>query len=314
MRIVSGSTTESIYFVAFSTADHTTRVTGHTTAGFTAHFSIANSTGSTHAVAFTQINSTQCPGLYSLTIADSTITTLPAGVDSRELAIVIAGSMDTVTRTVELYRRSVTTGATLVLNSSGEPTNVMAALSTISGMATSILDDTGTSGVVLVNDAITAGKIAANAITSSEIADGAITAAKFAAGAIDATAIADGAIDAATFAAGAIDATAIANGAIDAATFAAGAIDAAAIATGAIDSDALAASAVDEIWDEAVEGARTARQLMRLYAAALGGKASGLETTTAVYRDTNDTMPVITATVDADGNRTAVTLDLDDTP
>jgi hypothetical protein len=304
MRIVSGSTTESIYFVAFSTADHTTRVTGHTTAGFTAHFSIANSTGSTHGVAFTQINSTQCPGLYSLTIADSTITTLPAGVDSRELAIVIAGSMDTVTRTVELYRRSVTTGATLVLNSSGEPTNVMAALSTISGMATSILDDTGTSGVVIVNDGITAAKIAANAITSTELADGCITAAKFAAGAIDATAIATNAIDA----------DALADNAITAATFAAGAIDAAAIATGAIDSDALAASAIDEIWDEVLEGSRTARQLHRLYAAALGGKASGLATTTAVYRDSNDTLDVITATVDADGNRTAVTLDLDDTP
>jgi hypothetical protein len=57
-----------------------------------------------------------------------------------------------------------------------------------------ILDDTGTSGVVLANDAITAAKIAANAIGSSEIADGAITAAKIATDAIDADALAADAI------------------------------------------------------------------------------------------------------------------------
>jgi hypothetical protein len=71
---------------------------------------------------------------------------------------------------------------------------------------------------------------------------------------------------------------------------------------------------VDAIWDEALSGSTTGRQLMRGFAAALLGKASGLGTTTAVFRDPADTLPVITATVDADGNRSAVTLDLDDTP
>lgn len=98
-----------------------------------------------------------------------------------------------------------------------------------------------TTGTTLVDNAITAAKIAADAIGAAEIANGAIDAATFAAGAIDAAAIAAGAIDAATFAAGAIDAAAIANGAIDAATFAAGAIDAAAIAAGAIDGATFAA-------------------------------------------------------------------------
>ena len=42
---------------------------------------------------------------------------------------------------------------------------------------------------------------------------------------------------------------------------------------------------------------------------ALFGKASGLATTTAVYRAVDDTKDRITATVDADGNRTALTLD-----
>jgi hypothetical protein len=49
---------------------------------------------------------------------------------------------------------------------------------------------------------------------------------------------------------------------------------------------------------------------MRGFLAVLLGKASGLATTTAVYRDVADTKDVITATVDADGNRTAITRDL----
>lgn len=58
-----------------------------------------------------------------------------------------------------------------------------------------------------------------------------------------------------------------------------------------------------------VETGLTFRQWLRIAASALFGKASGLETTTAVYRDFGDTKARITATVDADGNRTAVTTD-----
>lgn len=70
------------------------------------------------------------------------------------------------------------------------------------------------------------------------------------------------------------------------------------------------AAEVDAVWDEVVDGAVTARQSVRLANATLGGKASGLATTTAVYRDLGDTKDRISATVDADGNRTAVTRDL----
>lgn len=58
-----------------------------------------------------------------------------------------------------------------------------------------------------------------------------------------------------------------------------------------------------------VETGRTLRQFFRLAAAALLGKASGLQTATAKYRDAADTKDRITATVDANGNRSAVTLD-----
>lgn len=138
-----------------------------------------------------------------------------------------------------------------------------------------------------------------DSITAAAIQDGAIDAATFAAGAIDATAIASNAIAAAK----------IATGAITSAKFAAGAIDAAAIATGAIDADALASDAVDELIDEVIEGTTTLRQAIRLLLSAAVGKASGLDTTTAVFRDIGDTKNRISATVDEDGNRTAVTLD-----
>lgn len=78
----------------------------------------------------------------------------------------------------------------------------------------------------------------------------------------------------------------------------------------AASSATLSAASVDAIWDEAVDGAVTARQSARLWNSALGAKASGLATTSAIYRDLADTKARITATVDVDGNRTAVTRDL----
>lgn len=53
---------------------------------------------------------------------------------------------------------------------------------------------------------------------------------------------------------------------------------------------------------------RTLREAIRIILSACAGKANGLGSTTANYRDTNDTKNRISATVDADGNRTAVTL------
>lgn len=65
----------------------------------------------------------------------------------------------------------------------------------------------------------------------------------------------------------------------------------------------------DAVLDEVVEGSYTLRELIRIFAAALAGKASGLGTTSAAFRDLADSKDRIAATVDADGNRTAVTLD-----
>lgn len=67
----------------------------------------------------------------------------------------------------------------------------------------------------------------------------------------------------------------------------------------------------DALLDRAagVETGHTLRQSMRLMLAALVGKVSGAGGTTVTIRDTGDSKDRITATVDADGNRSAVTLD-----
>ena len=60
---------------------------------------------------------------------------------------------------------------------------------------------------------------------------------------------------------------------------------------------------------DGVETGRTMRQSLRLMLASLVSKLSGAATNTVAIRDTNDTKDRIVATVDADGNRTSVTLD-----
>jgi hypothetical protein len=67
---------------------------------------------------------------------------------------------------------------------------------------------------------------------------------------------------------------------------------------------------VAQILAAAVDGSTTLVQSVRLMNAVLGAKASGMDTTTAVFRDLADTKNRVSATVDANGNRSLVTLDL----
>lgn len=104
-------------------------------------------------------------------------------------------------------------------------------------------------------------------------------------------------------------ASAIGTGGIAAASFAAGAIDASAIAADAIGASELAAGAVDEILDDTIgDGTLTVRQALRVLVAAHAAKLSGAATTTVTIRNVADSQDVIVATVDSDGNRTAVTV------
>ena len=65
----------------------------------------------------------------------------------------------------------------------------------------------------------------------------------------------------------------------------------------------------DDVWDEAVEGTYTAREVLRIISAALAGELTGADTTTVTIRDLADSKDRITATVDSVGNRASVTVD-----
>lgn len=71
---------------------------------------------------------------------------------------------------------------------------------------------------------------------------------------------------------------------------------------------ALTAAGVDAILDEVVVGTYTMRQILTVTASALAGKLSGGGTTTLTFRGINDASDVIVATVDANGNRSALTV------
>lgn len=96
-----------------------------------------------------------------------------------------------------------------------------------------------------------------------------------------------------------------------------GVIVAATFGTGAITADALASDAANEIADatldrsNGIETGYTLRQAQRIILSAVAGESSGHTSgaSSPVYRDVNDTKNRITASCDADGNRTSVTLD-----
>lgn len=82
------------------------------------------------------------------------------------------------------------------------------------------------------------------------------------------------------------------------------------LASGSYTAPPSAASIASAVWGTTVDGVYTAIQLLRGMAAALIGKLSGAATATVTIRNPSDTKDVLTATVDADGNRSAVTKDL----
>lgn len=63
------------------------------------------------------------------------------------------------------------------------------------------------------------------------------------------------------------------------------------------------------VWQYVIEGTLTAERVMRIVLAGLSGILSGAATATIKIRDLANTKDRITATVDADGNRSNVTLD-----
>lgn len=67
---------------------------------------------------------------------------------------------------------------------------------------------------------------------------------------------------------------------------------------------------VDDILDEMVENTLTLRQALKVFFSVLGGKSNGGGTSTLIFRDYADTLNRVSATVDENGNRTNITLNV----
>ena len=67
--------------------------------------------------------------------------------------------------------------------------------------------------------------------------------------------------------------------------------------------------ATSSIFSSTVEGSLTFLHAIRIGLATLAGKSSGGGTTTVAFRDQADSKNRVTATVDANGNRTSITVD-----
>lgn len=82
-------------------------------------------------------------------------------------------------------------------------------------------------------------------------------------------------------------------------------------ADGSLDPDQVSTEdlVVGEGWSDEIEPGFTAAELMRLMAAVLLGKSSGGGTNTRIFRDVNDSADRVTATVESDGDRSAVAVD-----
>jgi len=316
MRIPSGKTDQSIYFFAADSTDLVTAETGLT--GFTVYRSRNGGAATAYTTpTVSELSSSNMPGLYCLTIDEDT--TIASGSDSEEYAVTITCTgMAPVHRVFELYRRDTTSGQTLTVTSgrgNADLTHIAAAAVSTSTaqLGVNVVNAAGTawnSGAIgantLATDTITAAKIAADAIGASELASDAATeiaTAVWASGTRLLTAGTNIVLAKGTGVTGFND--------LDAS----GVRSAVGLASANLDTQlsALPNSAADALLDRSagIETGLTPRQAWRLIAAACAGKASGLATATAVYRNAvADSKDRITATVDGDGNRTAVTVDL----
>lgn len=106
-------------------------------------------------------------------------------------------------------------------------------------------------------------------------------------------------------------------GGITLASYAAGAINSSVLAADCLGSSQIAATGAQEIADalldrvDAIESGLTLRGAVRLASAALAGKVSGAATSTVIVRNAViDSKARLTATVDSDGNRSAITYDV----
>jgi hypothetical protein len=216
----------------------------------------------------TEISAANMPGVYTLLIDEDT--TIAASSDSEEMALYITqASMAPVTKTFELYRRETTSGNTLLVDSNGRVDVIKVA------GTTQTAKDLGAS-TTQTGDAFARLGAPAGASVSADVA----------------------AINAKTTNLPAAPAD---ESLIIAATTAL-ATSIAALPTANANADAL----LDR--SAGIETGWTLRQSMRIMLSVLAGKASGLTSSAPTFRDVGDSKNRVVATIDTNGDRSAVTL------
>jgi hypothetical protein len=309
MRIPSGKTDQLIYFVAVDSTDLKTRETGLSS------FTVYRSRNGGAATIYTtptvaELSAANMPGVYSLAIDEDT--TIGASSDSEEYCVHITqASMAPVTRTIELYRRDTTSGQTATVANGA----IDADIERLQG---SVIATPTVAGVLEVDVTHWIGTAAATptvaGVPEVDVTHFNGTAGTFAAGRPEVNTSHWRGTAAAVPTVAGVPAVEV----ID--VSAAGQTDirtAVGLATANLDTqlDALptATENADALLDRAngIETGLTPRQSLRLVSSAVAAKLSGGGTATEIFRNAvADSKDRITATVDASGNRTAITYDV----
>ena len=278
MRIASGTTDQYVYFVGLLAGE---RVTGLAT------WTVYRSRNGAAAAAMTtptinETDVTNMPGVYELLLDEDM--TIGAGNETEAMVFHITeADMDPVTIQIELYRPKITAGNTLGVESDGDLTKV----NTLNGHTAQTGDNYARLGApagasVSADVAAVKTETALIVLDTNELQTDWVDAGRL-----------DTILD--------IIAADVVN------------LDGAAMrGTDGANTDktgfSLSGTGVDDILDEAYEGTTTMRQFLRLAAGVLFGKSDSHESGTPNYRNEADTLNRIAASTDANGNRTAITL------
>lgn len=282
MRIPSGVTDQVIFFVAVDATDFVSRETGLSS------FTVYRSRNGAAAAAMTtptvtEVSSANMPGVYKLLLDEDM--TIGTGNDSEEMVFHITCSgMAPVTRVIELYRPKITAGYTLGVGSDGDllEVNTLTGNTVQTGDAYAIVNS-GTYG----NSALK---------TLIDVIDGIV----------DAILVDTGTTVPAQITALNDLSAAEVNAEVDTAL---SDYDAPTKAEMDTALTALNDISVADIIAGIADGTYDLQEMIRIIFAFAAGKADGGGSSTIHFRDSADSKNRITATVDANGNRTAVSLD-----
>jgi len=177
VRIPSGVVDQYVYLIAVDSTDLKTRETGLTS--FTVYRD-KNGGGATAMTTptVTEVDATNLPGVYKL-LCDEDMT-IGAGNDSEEMVYHITqASMAPVTRTIAIYRRTVSAGYTLGVASDGDISgnvdgSVAGSVASVSGAVGSVTGAVGSVTAAVATDA--ASRAASKADVSGLATSASITA------------------------------------------------------------------------------------------------------------------------------------------